>query len=91
MMMKINPIFSQVKKMKEGEEGFLKKYKIPCYKKIASKIICYNYKEMGHYSTQCPLKHEKGKKMHHAYTTDVEEKKSNDEEYVFHPVVLPST
>jgi hypothetical protein len=45
-----------------------------------SNIIFYNCKEMGHYAAQCPLKH--GKRNHHAHATNVEEKKSKDEEYV---------
>jgi hypothetical protein len=32
-----------------------------------------------------------GKNKHHAHATDVEEKKSKDEEYVFYPLVLPRT
>jgi hypothetical protein len=46
---------------------------------------------MGHYAAQCPLRHEKGKKKHHAHVAYTEEKKSKDEEYVFYPVVIPST
>jgi hypothetical protein len=45
----------------------------------ASNIRCHNYKKMGHYVTQCPLKYEKGKKKHHAHVADVEEQ---NEEYV---------
>jgi hypothetical protein len=76
-------LVAQVKKRKEREEGSPKKSKRPRYKKDASKIRCYNCKEMGHYAAQCPLKHEKGKKKHHAHAADVEEQKSKDEEYVF--------
>jgi hypothetical protein len=80
-----------VKKRKEREEGIPKKSKKPHHMKDASNIRCHNYKEMGHYARQCPLKHEKGKKKYHAHATDVEEKKSKDEEYVFYLVVLPRT
>jgi hypothetical protein len=39
---------------------------------------------MGHYVTQCPHKHEKGKKKkHHAHTTNIEEQMSKDEEFLF--------
>jgi hypothetical protein len=60
---------TQVKKRKEREEGSPKKSKRPLYKKDASKIRCYNCKEMRHYAAQCPLKYEKGKKKHHAHAT----------------------
>jgi hypothetical protein len=71
------------KEREEREEGSLKKSKKPRYKKDASKIRCYNCKKMGHYAAQCPLRHEKGKKKHHAHAIDAEEHKSKDEEFVF--------
>jgi hypothetical protein len=73
-----------VKKRKEREEGGPRKPKKPRHKKDASKVRCYTCKKMGHYSSQCPHKHEKGKKKkHHAHVADVEEHKSKDEEFVF--------
>jgi hypothetical protein len=68
-------LVSQMKKIKEREEGSLKKSKRPCYKKDASRIRCYNCKKMGHYATQCHLRHEKGKKKHHAHAIDTEDHK----------------
>jgi hypothetical protein len=43
---------------------------------------------MGHYATQCPLKHEKRNKNHHAHVADAKEQ---DEEYILYPVLLPNT
>jgi hypothetical protein len=75
---------AQVKKRKEREEGILKNSKKPRHRKDASNIICYTWKNMGHYASQVPLKHENGKKKkHHADTTKDEEHKSKDEEFVF--------
>jgi hypothetical protein len=75
---------AQVKKRKEREEGIPRKSKKPHHKKDASKVQCYTYKKMGHYASQCPHKHEKGKKKkHHAHIADDEEHKSKDEEFVF--------
>jgi hypothetical protein len=72
-----------LKKRKESEEGSPKKSKKPHYKKDASRIGCCNCKKMGHYAAQCPLRHEKGKKKHHAHATNAKENKSKDEEFVF--------
>jgi len=74
---------TQAKKRKEMGECSSKKSKRPHYKNDASNIICYNYKDMVHYDAQCPLRHEKAKKKHHAHAIDVEEKKSKDEDYLF--------
>jgi hypothetical protein len=41
---------SQVKKRNKREEGNLKKYKRPRYKKDVSKIICYSCQKLGHYA-----------------------------------------
>jgi hypothetical protein len=75
-------ISSQVKKRKEKEKASSNNPKKLHHRKDASNIRCYICKEMGHYATQCPLKHEKGKKKYHAYIEYVEENKSKDEEYV---------
>ena len=68
-------LVAQVKKRKEREEGSPKKSKKPLYKNDASKIRCYHCKKMGHYAAQCPLRHEKGKKKHHAHAANTEEHK----------------
>jgi hypothetical protein len=36
----------------------------------------------GHYVAQCPHRHEKGNKKHHAHATDTEDHKAKDEEFV---------
>jgi hypothetical protein len=57
-------LVAHVKKRKERGEFSVKKTKRPCYKKDASKVICYNCKNMGHYVAQCPHRNEKGNTMH---------------------------
>jgi hypothetical protein len=81
-------LVDQVRKRKEREEGSPKKPKKPRYKKDASRIRCCNCKKMGHYVAQCPLRHEKGNKKHHAHATNAEEHKSKDEEFVFVSALL---
>jgi hypothetical protein len=64
----------QVKKSKEREEANPNNYKKPGHRKDASNIKCYTYKNMGHYASQFPHKHEKGKKKkHHANTIEARE------------------
>jgi hypothetical protein len=74
---------AHVKKRKEREDVSPKKSKKPRYKKDMSRIRCYSLKKMGHYAAQCPHRHEKGKKKHHAHATDTEDHKAKDEEFVF--------
>jgi hypothetical protein len=59
------------------------KSKKPRYKKDMSRIRCYSCKKIGHYAAQCPHRHEKGKKKHHAHATDIEDHKVKDEEFLF--------
>jgi hypothetical protein len=61
---------SQVKKRNKREEGNLKKYKRPHYKRDASKIRYYSCQKLGHYAFQCPDRNEKEKKKHHAHAVD---------------------
>ena len=72
-----------MKKRKEREDVSPKKSKKPRYKKDTSRIRCYSYKKMGHYATQCPRRHEKGKKKNHAHAINTEDHKAKDEEFVF--------
>jgi hypothetical protein len=74
---------AHVKKRKEREDVSPKKSKKPRYKKDTSRIRCYSCKKMGHYATQCPHRHEKGKKKHHAHAINTKDHKAKDEEFVF--------
>jgi hypothetical protein len=74
---------AHVKKRKEREEGGPRKSKNLHHKRDTSKVQCFNCRKMGHYDAQCPHKHEKEKKKHHAHVANDEEHKPKDEEFVF--------
>ena len=73
---------TQVKR-KEREEGSPRKSKKPRRKRDMSKVQCFNCRKMGHYAAQCPHKHDKEKKKHHAHAANAEEQKHKDGECVF--------
>jgi hypothetical protein len=84
-------LVAQVKKRKEREEGARRSLRNHATRRMLKYRMLH--KEMGHYASQCPHKHEKGKKKkHHAHTAEVLKSTSQRMKslYLFHHSQEPS-